>query len=448
MQYIAISGDRIVASLRYLPAMLEPDDPARSRVLDELSTRALNALDGSFLAFRLLLGHGATDLLVTHIAARFNHDTADFAQCTWRAASLLIRRTMYADLDASLEIEADRRSLEEAVAELDRTCESIPVIHPPGSPPPGIVEIMNAARQDVGQLLHEAALEECDAELGLGEDQDYRPRLAWEFVTRDETLITLLPALFASAQFAAVADVLTSTEIEANIRWFTRWSTPADDDRAAMATLIRANEWVLADRRSIVSGETAVAALLKPPYATRLPEKQRAMAEALARSRPSLYIVRARDGDRTTLEDLADGSVSVMHEHQPDADYLVDDFAAGRLYDVGGGRLLRSPGMFFFGLKSEGDDPAAEVGPAFRTSLEAAFDAGIAVESALRVANSDSGGDPPGPMAPPEQSAKAARARLAELRRLLDDAELAEKLDQPMEDFLEALRAQAKGGRQ
>lgn len=104
--------------------------------------------------------------------------------------------------------------------------------------------------------------------------------------------------------------------------------------------------------------------------------------------------------------------------------------------------------MSFFGLKSEGDDPAAEVGPAFRTSLEAAFDAGIAVESALRVINSDLGGDPPGPMAPPEQSAKAARARLAELRRLLDDADVAEKLDQPLEDFLEALRAQAKGGRQ
>jgi hypothetical protein len=134
-----------------------------------------------------------------------------------------------------------------------------------------------------------------------------------------------------------------------------------------------------------------------------------------------------------------------MHEHQPDADYLVDDFAAGRLYDVGGGRLLRSPGMFFFGLKSESDDPAAEVGPAFRRSLEAAFDSGIAVESALRVVNSDEG-DPPGPMAPPEQSAKAARARLAELRRLLDDADLAEKLDQPLEDFLEALRVQAKGG--
>lgn len=425
-----------------------PEPETRSRVLDALSTRALDALDASYLGFRLLLGHGATDVFVTHVAARFNDDTADFAQCTWRAALLLIRRTMYADLDASLEIEADRRALEEAVAELDRTCESIPVIHPPGSPPPGIVEIMNAARQDVGHLLHEAALEECDAALGLGEDQHHRPLLAWEFVTRDETLVTLLPALFASAQFAAIADLLTSTEIEANIRWFTHWSPPADDDRAAMATLIRANEWVLADRRSIVSGETAIATLLKPPYVTRLPKKQRVMAEALARSRPSLYIVRGRDGDRTTLEDLANGSVCVMHEHQPDADYLVGDFAAGRLYDVGAGRLLRSPGMSFFGLKSEGDDPAAEVGPAFRISLEAAFDAGIAVESALRVINLDLGGDPPGPMAPPEQSAKAARARLAELRRLLDDADVAEKLDQPLEDFLEALRAQAKGGRQ
>jgi hypothetical protein len=426
--------------------MLQPDDNTRSRVLDELYTRALNALDASYLGFRLLLGHGATDILVTHIAARFTDAIADFAQCTWRAASLLIRRTMYADLDASLEIDEDRRSLEEAIAELLRTCESIPVVASSGSPPAGVVEIMDAARLDVDHLLHEVALEECDAELGLGEDRD-RPRLAWEFVARDETLIALAPAVFMSAQIAAIEDSLMATEIEADIRWFVRWSTPADDDRAAMATLIRANEWVLADRRSIVSGETAVAALLTPPHVGRLPAKQRMMAEALARSVASLYIVRGRDGDRTTLEDLADGSVSVMHEHQPEADYLVDDFAAGRLYDVGGGRLLRSPGMFFFGLKSESDDPAAEVGPAFRMSLEAAFDSGIAVESALRVVNSDEGGDSPGPMEPPEQSAKAARARLAELRRLLDDAELAEKLDQPLEDFLEALRVQAKGGR-
>mgnify|MGYP001557197206 CR=1 FL=1 len=67
-----------------------PEPETRSRVLDALSTRALDALDASYLGFRLLLGHGATDVFVTHVAARFNDDTADFAQCTWRAALLLM----------------------------------------------------------------------------------------------------------------------------------------------------------------------------------------------------------------------------------------------------------------------------------------------------------------------------------------------------------------------
>lgn len=238
------------------------------------------------------------------------------------------------------------------------------------------------ALAEAGTLLHEAALERCDADLYLATDRAGHQVVLSSPLPPATARLRLLEPLVERLEALVMQDDLLALERLA-ARWaFDRWSAPAPRDlEVAFPRTVREQEWSLAERETLALDAPIARAVLDDPEVT-LPPRQRTLAAALDASTAGVYLVRERRDAVTVLESLADGDLVEVHEHHPGLAYAAGFLALGRLIpdfsardeaaaneaaanetaadevppneappndpaSGGAGRFLRSPGMAF-----------------------------------------------------------------------------------------------------
>jgi hypothetical protein len=449
-----------------------PRRDIRTTPLDEPSREAIGLLGASSLILREALWFGERAMATTYVAARLHQETAAAARHAWTVASLVVGRTIGGQIETRSTRTDDRPALAASMLALAEACAELDIDVAVSRSTRARHDAAAVALEDAGTLLHEVAFEEYDASLFLATDRRGAQVAAWEAVPRQGTFVELLPSLFETADYFASQDPLLEIEVDGSAWWFSRWTARAmQRPDNAFATNARAQEWIFGDRSTLAGGKSILAMLATPPLSTMLPEKQKMLAAALARSQPGLYVVRERQGNHTTMEDIAGGGVFTVHEHSSSIDYRVGDIGAGRLIRVGDD-LLRSPGMVLFTSPGGTDDFAKTIGPVFSKARTALYDATIAVEAmlALAVFGERVPRDPP-----PATSKRDAEARILELNDVFSDAGLCHEvpaaevppemrailaagsgrkvigydIDQPLAEYAAALGAQARvrGGR-
>lgn len=207
------------------------------------------------------------------------------------------------------------------------------------------------ARAEAGSLLHEAALERCDADLYLATDRTGGELVLWTGLPPASARVRLFESLYERLEVAVAAHELLALERLAS-RWaFERWSAPAPrDPETAFPRTVREQEWSLGERETLAFDAPAGRAV-RDEAAVTLPPRQRALAAALAASTCGVHVVRERRGAVTVLEPVIDGThrapVIEMHEHNPELAYAAGFVALGRVIPDEAGRVLRSPGLAF-----------------------------------------------------------------------------------------------------
>ena len=362
----------------------QPAHALRKTPLDAECRDAVGMLVASMLGLRRILWGDEPAETTTHIAARMEDDTALVAEHMWTLATVLLHRALGTESPRPITLDAAVHALGASMFGLDASL---------GDFLSGTVNgVSSRARQastkmaldDVGTLLHEVAFEECDAALHLATERDGTHVVVWQPVAVGNAFVELLGPLFEMAEYFVETDTLLFTERAATGWWFSRWTvTGLNGGGSAFATQMREQEWVFGTRPTLATGTPIVTALCEALFAPRIPRRQRALANALVRSRCSLFIVRARAGNQSTLEDITDAETYVIHEHSATTKYLVGDIGAGRLLEIGEGVIVRSPGMVFFTPPDGTARFASSLGPVLREARTVLRDATIAVEAVL-----------------------------------------------------------------
>jgi hypothetical protein len=340
---------------------------------DRYARKAIGSIGSAALGLRAKLMNSESDLVPIHITARRADDTAEVAKLAWMVASLVIQRVTTGKLgvprpnhDSELGLKHAARTLEDATAALVR-----------GS---GIRAKLRAFKtdadtlmMDINGLFCEVALEEFDAALGVLSDESKTIMLYWKPVPPGTAYVDLIESVLRTARLLVADSPLLQAEVAASDWWYSRWiGVTPDVPGSASAALIRANEWIFGGRSTVALGSPIVTALTATPYADRLPPKQLTIAAAFSRSHTSLFAVRRRGKNESTLEDLADGGSVVIHEQSPTMAYRVGDIGVGRIFRIGDSHVMRSAGMVFIPPPekyTENPEPVIETFRKMRTEL-------------------------------------------------------------------------------
>lgn len=324
----------------------------------------------------------------------------------------------------------------------------------------------------VGELIREVGLEEFDRSVHLALGHAGTTHLAWYPVPPESAQISLLGRLFYRLESICLGEELLGLERIAS-RWaFDRWSPPlrvGDPDAAAFTSMVREEEWSLAERRTLTFGLPVVHAFCEQPAFNEVPPRQQQLGRALRGAFTGVFRVAGRDGDVVVFEAPLDGKRYRVFEHNTDADYGPGFIGIGRLIPLGGGRWLRSPGMIISKPRDEGDIHH------LASALEKphGLDRALVVEAALAIFTKS--GRVPREI-PPAPSVAVARELLPAIHDALEEHGLAElapadevpanlraamgpgraayglQVDSTMADWIKALteqanRARAGGGR-
>lgn len=446
----------------------KPGAPLRKSMtmtaLDGECCDAVTMLTACMLVLRRMLNVGDFPIAGVHCAARLNEETAPIMECAWLLASAILHRATDPAIPSMGALAPARQSLDVAMAHLAQPNDRIISAPRAGSLARARRVAESVARDDAGTLMHEVALEELDAVLFLATDRDGKQVVAWHPIAAGNAFVELLQPLFETAELFVHTDELLETERAAAHWWFSRWP-PTGLNGTAFPARVREQEWFFGDRPALSTHAAVLLELLAPPFEAALPARQHALAEALCRSRSSMFVVRERSGDATTLEDIVDHTVHAIHEHSPSTRYRIGDVGAGRVLHLPGGLAIRSPGMVFF-TPPGGAGEMAALAASLRQARKVMGDSAIMIEAVLSAAVFGQR-VPRNPL--PCRSQRDARERWQELQELLIDAELGHEvpaedappemqeilesaeqprvlgfdLDEPMADYASALVAQA-----
>jgi hypothetical protein len=378
----------------------------------------------------------ATALLGTplDLLLQMRADTAPLIERAREVGRLLLRRALGADAPSDAELRTARealgaivaRVLPEVLSDEGKEGEEGGVELP--EPPDGVdAELRDVAVEETDELLHEIGLEEfgIDAHLAVHEDDpDEALRLVWLPAPEVSAHVELIGRLYERLELLVSADPLLALERRA-ARWhFRRWSQmPRADDPMHFAWSVREQEFSLVARAAVELGVSPVESLTAQKFFATIPARQQRMARALADSFASIFEVREADGARLVLEDLADGHRYAVIDHNRHNVVHAGAYAFGRLLPWESGQWLRSPGMAFLEVELPG--PVDSLRPlleqADREELRA-----ILIEEVLVVVASSKAPKLPHRVIPAESPARAHQL-LANLRRAMDDAGLAEE---------------------
>lgn len=358
--------------------------PARLAPLDASASGALGLIAVTGFVLRRAIWDAPQPPVLPHVAARIHEETVPIAKRLWHLACLLVRHATDTETVPPSTFAGAQEALVAAIGALDKSLLALVFD----------AEIVADARRafradeglladETGMLLHEAGLETLDLDVVLATDADGGPLLAWRPIDPDDATIQLLDPLLMAAEHLSGPGRLLEFECVASTWWFERWAPSRKATRRnRFPTYARLREWVFGDRITLAFGAPVVTALVAPPWAGRLPAKQAALARCLPRSHSSFFVIRSRDDARTIMEDLVDGRVFQVHEHNPTMKYRPGDVAAGRLIPVRAGTWLRSPGMVTY-TPHRGAEPLASPGSMLREIRTAIGDPAIAVESLI-----------------------------------------------------------------
>ncbi len=391
--------------------------------LDDESRDAVATLNTSMLVLREMLEIGQLPSAPTHIVARMDGLAMPVIRAAWTVASAILRRTIAPDTPEILALDAARKSLDDAMASLPGSQTDLFMTPRGGLSTRARRAAESAARDDSGTLIHEVALEEFDAGLFLGTDRTGIQVMVWQPVARANAFIELLEPVFETAEEFVHVDELLAVERQAAHWWFNRWPV-TNVDGTAFPQRVREQEWFFADRHALSCDALVIEELTEPPFDDMLPPRQRMLVAALSRSQSSMFVVRDRVEQLTTLEDITDGAIYVIHEHSTTVNYRVGDVGAGRVFHLDDGLAVRSPGMLFF-TPPGGAAHTKDLGRTLHQLSRVMSQRAIAVETLVAATF----GQKVPRSAPLGCSRREARDRLQELHELLLDAGHGEEVE-------------------
>jgi hypothetical protein len=297
------------------------------------------------------------------------------------------------------------------------------------APQPGLAGDPTLAFVGLAGLVAEVGYDEHTASVFPVPMPDGRFALSWTALSREAADVALIERVMDRLELWASRDQIGAMEREASRHWFERFSPRPRADEMSFARDVREQEFTFAGRPFVSLGDT-VAHTYEVARGRTLPPGPRRMLRALVRSRPSIFIVRRREGRSVTMEDVAEGREYAVTEHNDSIIYGPGWAVLGRLLPVEDGRYLRSPGTMI----AKWTDVEAHAGDI----LDGARRAAIPPELLLEAIYAATEGQKVPRKVRPAQSRKLANEMLFDFSVALRDAGLAREI--PMDDAPSSLR--------
>jgi hypothetical protein len=204
---------------------------------------------------------------------------------------------------------------------------------------------------DVGALLRELGLELFETDVSLIAGRSGDARLETVPVHGVAAHVRLLERLLGRLELSLVGHELLHLERDASSWWFQKWSVdPAEG--GAFARSVREQEWSLAERGTLFMGPV-LDNFLGRGFASRIPARQRRLAQALQASFSGVFVVRDRRNGTAIFQDMDTSRRLEVHEHDEKLAYGAGWIGLGRLYAFDGPIHLRSPGMAMLEMEDE-----------------------------------------------------------------------------------------------
>ena len=279
------------------------------------------------------------------------------------------------------------------------------------------------ASGEAAWLVREVGLEEFDVSCDLATSDDGTPELFASSVSPESAHVALLEYVFVRAETIVDSfDPLLAAERDASQWEFSQWSVSPPPGRGSVEVMefagsVREQEYSLAERRTVTLGTSVMDELAQNEGFAELCPRQHRMSAAFATSFVDVFECVGLEATRGTFRSMRNGRTFAVHEHRESITYAPGWIAMGRLLPFDGDLHLRSPGMLFL----EPDDRTD------MTSAVEAFADARATSPALALEafiSADVFGIPVPRSVKPARSKVEARAMLAMIGDMLDDAEL------------------------
>lgn len=310
------------------------------------------------------------------------------------------------------------------------------------------IELSRSERRDAideaHHLLREVGLEEFDVSCALFENADGTVELEAIPIDAPTAHAALLDYVFDRAEVVVqTVPLLTGERVASN--WeFSRWSAGPKAGQPSLPLesvgdmrAIREQEYSLARRPTVALGGSVIGEIVADDVYAELCPRQHRVAESLVASFVGVFECVAHAGDRATLKTVRDEQTMVVHEYADPPSYAPGWVGLGRVLPFDDTSYVRSPGMVwtkppnagFAMLAAKTFDELCET-----LAPDLAIEAVIAsVLFGVRV----------------PREVKAARSRAIARDILIDLIELlidAPEPDKTLEDYMDALTAQARAG--
>jgi hypothetical protein len=204
---------------------------------------------------------------------------------------------------------------------------------------------------DVGALLRELGLELFETDVALAATKSGDARLETVRVSGIAAHVRLLDRLLSRLELSLVGHELLHLERDASSWWFQKWSVDPPEG-GGFARGVREQEWSLAERGTLFMGPV-LDNFLGRGFASRIPVRQRRLAQALQASFAGVFVVRDRRDGTAIFQDMDTGRRIEVHEHDGALAYRAGSIGLGRLYAFDGPIHLRSPGMAMIEMEDE-----------------------------------------------------------------------------------------------
>jgi hypothetical protein len=277
---------------------------------------------------------------------------------------------------------------------------------------------------EVGKLLREVGLERLDVDVALVPLRGGEAHLVSEPQSQTAAHVRLLDRLLGRLEVSLLGHELLALEREASSWWFHRWSAEPTTPEGAVARRVREREWSLAERGTLYMGPV-VDSFLARGLGSRLPPRQKRLAQALQASFPGVFVVRDRRDGSAIFQEMGSGRRIEVQEHDAAAPYRAGWIGLGRLYAFDGPVHLRSPGMAL--IESDEDALAERLSEAFRRGRRQLAPA-VALETLVSALTGESALPRP---VPPARSPADARQRVDRATHALTAAGMVEDSDEP-----------------
>lgn len=331
--------------------------------LDEVSRTALAMLWEAVIAADERTSADAHLLLQPHVAGRRHAATRGLVRLAEGVARALLRYLVGA---------APGDAVERAAARLQREL-GLDTILPRR-------DRWQAVILPTAAMIGEVALEEFGLAFDVGprDDPDLAPiALVWRPADRAHMYVGLAGRVLQDVVAAMAGDPLVRLEHRAAVWMFDCWAAALPDDptRAAHARLalnLRRLEWCVAGRDTVAERAPLVHTFLARTHRGEPSRLRREIARSLRDSVVALFLVRARADDLSVFEEPLTGERLHVRDHRPQTRYPPGSFALGRVFPLGDGTYVRSPGMAFYShedpevmdaVKEEYNNCMRELGP-------------------------------------------------------------------------------------